>query len=232
MTDVKQIDGVFKLTVPVPMAFPTLYEPKAFMENGVAKGEPKYSGNFLFAADSSELRGFKELAAKLARAKWPDRQFFVTTTDGQKIRQVVFPWYDGTTRADEMEKAGKKGKGDYMRGKVVVPAKSKNPPILSYIDKGKLVECDNDTVRIAAKAKFYAGVLVLAEFNLVAYDPKGKDGLPGVTAYLNKVLSTNKGEKIAGGTSSSEAFSGYLGSVSMTDPTHAPGAGENIDDLL
>lgn len=232
MTDAAKIDGIFKLTLPVVMAFPVLFEPKPYMENGKAVGEPKYSANFHFPSDSEELKAFMALSAKLARAHWPDRQFFVTTTDGVKIRQVTFPWRDGNTTADE--KKAKNKDAEHLRGKHVIVAKSKNPPVLSYIEKGKLVECDNDTIRLASKNKFYNGVEVLAEFNLVAFNPKGADSLPGITAYLNKVLSTNKGTKLSGGTSSAESFKSYLGAISAEDPTGAaaPGVGEDISDLM
>lgn len=223
-------EGIFRTTIPVVMSFPNLFEAKAFMENGKAKGEPKFSANLNFPADSEELKAIKALAAKLARTKWPDKPFFLTTTEGVKITQVVFPFASGDKLADSRKEKGKDD-GDYMRGKVVLSTRSKYEPKLAYTDKSKIVDVEGGVVKTAAKSKFYPGVEVLAELNLVPYEGVGKDGKPGVTAYLNMIVSTCRGKRISGGQSPSEAFKGYVGSVSAEDPT-APGAGAALDDEI
>lgn len=230
MTADAKTDGIYNLTQPVVMSFPQLLEPKAFTENGKAKGEPKFSANLNFPADSEDLKAIKALAAKLARAKWPDKPFYVTTTDGQKIAEVLFPFANGDKLADARQKKGKDD-GEYMRGKVVISARSKYEPRLSYVENKKIIDCEGDMAKQAAKGKFYPGVEVLAQLNLVPYDAVGSNGKPGVTAYLNMVLSTGKGARISGGQTASEAFKGYVGSVSAEDPT-APGAGALLDDEI
>jgi hypothetical protein len=231
MTDTVKTDGIYNLIEPVVMSFPQLFEAKAFTENGKAKGEPKFSGNFNFNAASEDLKALKALAAKLARAKWPDKPFFLTTQEGEKIPQVLFPFANGDKLADERKK--KKGKDDseYMRGKVIIAARSKYEPRLSYIENNKIIDCEGEMAKQAAKGKFYPGVEVLAQFNLVPYDAVGVHGKPGVTAYLNMVLSTGKGARISGGQTSSEAFKGYVGAVSAEDPT-APGATADMSDEI
>lgn len=230
MTDAAKTDGIFSLTQPIIMAFPQLFEPKSFKENGKEKGEPKYSANLIFPADSEDLKALKTLAAGLARAKWPDKQFFLTTQEGVKIPQIAFPFTSGDKLADDRKKKGKDD-GEYMRGKVVIAARSKYEPRLSYIEGKRIVECDGEAAKLAAKGKFFPGVEVLAQINLVPYDAVGSNGKPGVTAYLNMVLSTGKGTRISGGQTASEAFKGYVGQHSAEDPT-APGAGMNIDEIL
>lgn len=229
MTDAKT-DGIFNLTQPVIMAFPQLFEAKAFKENGKEKGEPKYSANLVFPGDSEDLKGLKTLAAKLARAKWPDKPFSLTTQEGVKIPQIIFPFTSGEILADTRKKKGKDD-GEYMRGKVVIAVRSKYEPRLSYLQNGKIVECEGDMAKTAAKGKFYPGVEVLAQLNLVPYDAVGSNGKPGVTTYLNMVLSTGKGTRLSGGQTASEAFKGYVGGMSAEDPT-APGAGADMSDEI
>ena len=225
---VKTTEGIYNLTQPVIMSFPQLLEPKAFTENGKAKGQPKFSANLNFDINSEDLKAIKTLAAKLARAKWPDKPFFVTTTDGVKIPEVIFPFASGDKLADIRKQKGKDD-GEYMRGKVVLSARSKFEPRLSYIENGKIIDLESEMAKQANKGKFYPGVEVLAQLNLSPYEGVGATGKPGVTAYLNMVLSTGKGARISGGQTASEAFKGYVGAVSAENPM-APGAGADMSD--
>lgn len=231
MTNTERTEGIYNLTQPVVMSFPHVLEPKVFTENGRPKGEPKYSASFNFPADSEDLKALKALAAKLAREKFPDKPFFVTTTEGVKIPQIFFPFSSGDKLAEARKTKGKND-GEYMVGKVIMVARSKYEPRLSYVEKGKIIDCEGEMAKQAAKNKFYNGVEVLAQFNLVPYDAVGSTGLPGVAVYLNMVLSTGKGARLSGGQSASEAFKGYVGSVSAEDPTGGPGAVMNIDDII
>lgn len=234
MTDTVKTDGIYNLTLPVVMAFPQLFEAKAFKENGKEKGEPKFSCNLVFPVDSADLKALKQLAAKLARAKWPDKPFTRKYTDeaGKETVEnvVLFPFTSGDKLAEERKKRGKDD-GEYMRGMVVIAARSKYEPKLSYIENKKIIDCEGEMAKTAAKTKFFPGVEVLAQLNLVPYDAVGQHGKPGVTAYLNMVLSTGKGKRIAGGQTASEAFKGYVGAVSAEDPT-APGADVLMDDEI
>lgn len=219
MSDVSKTDGIFSLTQPVVMAFPNLFEAKRVKVQGKETGEPKFSANFVFPAASEDLKGMKQLAAKLARAKWPDKQF----------SELHFPFNSGDKLADKRkEKAGKED-GDYMRGHVVINAKSKYEPRLSYIEKGRIIDLENDVAKIAAKGKFYSGVQVLAQLNFVPYQASEQN--IGITAYLNMVVSTCKGDRLSGGQAASETFKGYVGSVSAEDPT-TPGSGASLDDMI
>lgn len=219
MTEASKTDGIFNFTQPVVMIFPVLFEAKAFKKNGKETGEPKFKASFVFPKDSEDLKALKTLAAKLARAKWPDKQF----------SELVFPFASGDAQAEERKKKGKDD-SDHLRGMVVMTAKSKYEPRLAYVEKGKIIDLETDTAKLAAKGKFYAGVEVLAQVNLAAYDGVGSNK-SGVTAYLNMVLSTVKGDRLSGGQTASEAFKGYVGAVSAEDPT-APGTSENLDDLI
>lgn len=223
-------DGIYNLTQPVVMSFPQLLEAKAFTEKGKAKGEPKYSCNLNFNVDSEDLKAIKAKALSLFRANYPDKPLHATLENGTKIPLVIFPFASGDKHADARKEKGK-ADGEWQRGKVVLTARSKYEPRLSYIDKGKIIDLETEVAKQAAKGKFFPGVEVLAQINLVPYDAVGENGKPGVACYLNMIVSTGKGARISGGQTASEAFKGYAGTVSGEDPT-APGAGENLDDIM
>lgn len=211
-------DGIYNLTAPVVMTFPNLLEAKAFVKNGKTRGEPKFGASFVFDATSIDLKALKELAAKLARAHFGAEKPF---------SELAFPFASGDKLADARKGKGKDD-GEYQRGKVVLTSRSKYEPRLSYIEDGKIIDLETATAKQMAKGKFYMGVEVLAQFNLVAYDAVGENAKGGVTAYLNMVLSTGKGKRLSGGSTASDVFKGYAGSVSAEDPT----GGDNLDDVI
>ena len=225
-----QLDTIYDLTMPVAISYPNLFKPKAFKGKNGQSGEPKYGAEFLFDTESADLKGIKTLVVRIAKAAWPDRQFFVTTTDGQKIKQIGTPWKSGNEKNEEAKKKGKTEQEHY-KGKVILRASSKNQPVLGYIQpNGQKVFLETDTAIQLAKKHFDAGIEVYANFNFAIYE-KGESGIPGITAYLNGVLSTTKGTRLAKGRSPDQMFRGYAGSVSGEDPT-APGGDDNIDDLI
>lgn len=199
--------GIYNTTVPAVMAFPALHEAKQYMKDGKAKGEPKFGATFIFNPASPDIAGMKKKAAEVARARWPN----------VALADVKFPFLRGDQAADKRKEKAGKDDADFMRGMIVLKANSKYPPALSGIEGGKIVDFDNDMARTANKAKFYFGVEVLAQVNFVAYE--SDDDTKGVTAYLNMVLTTNKGKKL-GGTrpSAQQSFSGYVGTYSTDNP--------------
>lgn len=219
MSDEKSV-GLYSLTAPVVMSHPNLFEARAFGKKGKEQGEPKFSANFLFTPDSADLKELKSLCAKVARAKWPDRKF----------SELKFPFTDGTKLADKRKQKAGKDDGDFQRGLVVVAARSKYEPRLSAIVNGKVVDYEGPA-RAAAKDKFFFGAEALAQFNVMAYDGVGSNP-DGVTVYLNAVLVTGKGKKIAGGgQSAAETFKGYVGSATTEDPTSGDSNSQMDDNI-
>lgn len=213
---VEATPGLYSLTKPVVMSHPNLFEARAFGKKGKESGVPKFSANFVFPVDHPDLKPLKQLAAKIARAKWPDRD----------LKTLSFCFTNGDKLADKRKTAGKED-GEFQRGKVVVAARSRYEPRLAGVENGKPLDYEGPA-RLAAKGKFYFGVEVLAQVNLVAYDGVGNNP-DGVTAYLNMVFTTNKGERLGGGgQSAAEAFRGYIGSTTQEDPT----AGAAVDDEI
>ena len=225
-----EMTGIFDLTVPVVLAHPHLFEAVKFKRGGKEQGEAKYGGSFVFEADNPDLKELKARAVALAKAKWPGRDIAADF----KAKQFKFPWSSGDAivakRVAKLQAAGKQDdhKGDFQLGKVVLKSSSKYAPRMAVIANGKIVDLD-DSNRALYKNQFYFGVKVLAQLNLVPYDKVGETGLDGVTAYINLVLSTNKGERLSGGASAAEVFKGYVGSVSAEDPT---AGGDSLDEEI
>lgn len=200
-------DGIFNVTIPVVMAFPQLFEAKAFMRNGKPQGDPYFSGNFIFKRDNPDLRAMSDLAKAVAKAKWP----------GRDLKELKFPFTNGDKLADGAKAKGKDG--EYQRGCVVVTAKSKRNPRLAIFEKGKIIDLETPAAIAAQKALFYPGALVYAQFNFADYPGVGANP-DGVACYLNLVMTTGTGKRLAGaGQSAAEAFRHVAGGVSQEDPT-------------
>lgn len=197
-----------KLTKPATLTFSqSLFEARAIGPKGREQGAPKYSSNFELELESADVGILKAEAVKVAKERWP----------GRDLKELKFPFAMGDVLADKAKKNGKDR--EFSRGKFVVISRSKFQPQLSYVEGGRIIELEGEAAIQAAKGKFYMGSLSLAEFNLVAYDGVGANP-DGVTAYLNKVCSLNRGTRIkGGGSSSAETFKDYIGTETDYDPS-------------
>lgn len=197
--------NIFTLTAPVSMSFPQLFEAKAIGPKGREQGEPKFSANFRFKKDHPDLRGIATLAQQVAAQKWP----------GRDLKTLQFPYQAGDKLADKAKAKGKSREED--RGLIVMVARSRFQPAMAAILNGKVVDLVGDAIK-ANSAAFYSGVEVFAQFNLQPYEGVGNNP-DGVTAYLNMVLSTGKGERLKGAqASAAETFSAYAGKVTAENP--------------
>jgi len=198
--------------------FPNVTEAKRVVRNGKETGDPKYSLNIEFLPDSAILAEAKKKAAAVARAKFgPD----------VNLSDLTVPWSSGDKLADKAKAKGKDR--EFSRGRIVLTARSKNPPQVAAIVDGKIREFGADTIQ-QAKRYFYTGVEGLVELYFEAYDAidRGDDpGKPGVTCYLNAVCSLNKGERLTGRPAATETFSGYVGLNKSEDVTAGLDEGEN-----
>jgi hypothetical protein len=218
----------FDITVPVVLAHPNLLEAKKYKRNGKETGDAKFSASFVFDADHPELENLKKAAIKAAREMWPDRDIPAAFKAGE----LKFPWTSGDKliekRSARLKKDNKEydGKADYMKGKVVVKASSKFDVALAAVVSGKIIDLDSPELKAKHKGLFYFGVQALGTIAFMAYDAVSGDenAKDGVTAYLQCVLSTGKGERLAGGVSAAERFKGYQGTLSAESPT------EGMDD--
>lgn len=206
-------EGTINVANSTVMTFPNLLEPKAVTINGKTSGDPKYSVNLEFDPASPDLAACKAKAAAVARAKWP----------GVEFNTLAFPFTAGDKLADKAKAKGKDR--EFSRGKVVLTARSKYQPRLSVIENGKIRDLEGDAIKAMGRTAFFSGAEVLAQVNFVAYDAVGNNP-PGVAAYINMVVSTQKGTKLTGGASAAEVFSGYIGTSSSEDPTGGAGSEE------
>ncbi len=218
---------IFSLTCPVVMAFPTLLEAKAFMKNGKPNGEPKFGAAFIFPASHPDLPELKKALIAAARQKFPSidlKTLSLCLNTGEKEVEAA-------RKATEAKGKVYDGKADFMLGKLVVKARSKYRPALSFIEGNRVVEITDDAAVKQHIGKFFFGAEVLAQFNLVAYDGDARNPA-GVTAYLNMVLATGKGTRIGGmQRSAADTFSGYIGSASAVDPLGSSAASADVDAL-
>lgn len=234
------------MTNPAVMIHPGVIEAKAFKDKktGKEKGEPKFGGSFLFAAEDPELAEIQKHLVAVAKAEWPkpyrlDRkkmQLRATKTAGGKtvwdddVLPVDLPLKDGDKAADARRdarvKAGKSEdeKGIIQRGKIVLKGSSKFAPRLGVLANGRIAELETEEARKANKSKFYFGAEALATFN---FKPMEVDGERFIVCYLQSVLVTGKGKKIAGGQSLADTFSKYVGQASAEDPL---GGEEEVSD--
>lgn len=208
-------DAIFNFTAPVVMAHPSLITPRGYGAKGKEKGDPKYSASFLFKPDSPDLAEMKKIAARVARAAFPNAS----------LADLKFPFVSGDKLADRRKEKSSKDDGAFQRGHVVLKTKTKLEPALAFIEGGRIIELTEPSQRTAHSSKFFFGAEAYARVNFVAFDT---DGSRGVTCYLNGVMVTGKGTKIAGGPGLAETFRGYVGQHSAEDPTE----GGELDDEI
>lgn len=212
--------GIFATKKPFVIVNLNLFTPKAFLKAGKPQGEPKFSLNILIPKDSDELPRLSATAkAVVAEAKQGDFREEVTP-----FAQIKKPWRDGDAYATKKAAEGKNY--EYCRGHYIVNARSKFDVQLAVLDpviKGT-IDLTDEQLKLKYKSWFYNGVKAWTEFNLVPYI---MDEKPGLTAYLQSTLSTNKGARIAGGKTASDTFSEYVGAWVDEDPTGEASAPED-----
>jgi hypothetical protein len=217
-------DGRYALTTPVILAHPHLVDPVQFKRNGKTSGEPKYKAAFVIPKDSEELKSMRALAITVAKAKWPTRDLKAEYAAGT----FKLPFAKGDDLAEARKAKSGKDDGDWQRGCIVINAASKYRPALSILENGRVIDLEDDTMFAKYKAKFFFGAEVVPEFNFVAYE--GGNGPDGVTAYVNAILATGKGKRIAGGGApAAERFRGYIGTHKDEDPTGGADLSEDTD---
>ncbi len=206
--------GQFVTTQAAQAVNVNLLQPRAFEQAGKPKGEPKYGITLLLDPDGTDVKTARALLGQIAKEAFPD----------VPIAKIKMPIAMGD-KLNEKRVAKAKKAIDFYKGKAVLTARSGNQPRLSAeIDGGVVDLTDPDQIKANGKV-FYAGALMLAQVNFAPYgdavDADGGDSPPGITAYLNHVYSTGRGERIGGGAPAAETFKAYVGTASSFDPTQA-----------
>lgn len=215
----------FTMTSPGLLMHPTLITAKQFMKNGKPQGEPKFGATVAVEAGHPDIKGIQQALVATLRAKFP-------MVD---IKTASLPIVRGEKEIERLKKAAQMknrpydSQNDFLAGKVLIKGRSKYRPGLAAIINGSVVDLTEEPVIIANKDKFFFGAECLASWNFVAYEGDERNP-PVVTAYLNSVLVTGKGTRMAlGARSASEAFRGYVGQFSASDPLGASPAMEELE---
>lgn len=218
MSDAKNESNIFTLSEPAELLFNAdgIFEKHALEIDGRKTDREQWDMTVLMRADSADLAALKQLVVTVFRGKFPE-------IDISDKRNWQYPWEAGEDFIERGKaKARATGKeppdNEFMLGHVLVKAHAvKYAPNISVLVPGRGVVDFRDDARLTAKDKFYPGCQVLAEYNVASH--KVGTNKPGVTLYLNKVCSLNKGERRGGGRSGAETFGAYVGKMSAVDPT-------------
>lgn len=221
--------GIYQINSPALLAHPHVLEPVPFKDaRGKIKGDPKYSALFVLKNDHPDIGPMKFMILAVAKAKWPDKDIIAEVKAGN----LKMPFASGDKIADKrvakLKAAGKEDdqRGDFQRGCTVFKSSSQYPPGLGVLVNKVLVDVTPDN-KALHKGAFYFGTECFGRLSFKAYDAINEDGKPGVTAYLDMVVSLNRGKALAGRKSAAEAFKGVAGSLSAEDPTGTDDLGDS-----
>lgn len=225
------------ITPTARMFFPTVINPRPYEENGVPKGDPRYSLSLIL--EPGDLKSFKQyddttkdfeavnfsdVLFKVAAAKWPE-------IDDVKaaVKHGGIGW--PIKKGDAIVKKKKGKHAEHLAGKFLVSAGSieKYAPVLKAIIDGKVTDLNPALTEDVAniKALFTGGNYALAEINVKGTEAADKKYL---TLYLNGVTFVKPGERIGGsGGEAMDKYAGTLGGEAAVDPTGGDG---DIDDEI
>lgn len=201
----------YELTAPAILGYASLTEPRAFQENGQAKGDPRYEVELLLRGDHVDLAPLKEALKDLVR-KHTNAPFST----------VSFPLKNGDQEAEAYKAkhlgTAKEGNRDFVKGHVILKAASSKdyPPSIAGTVNGKPVSFED---RKAHAHRFFAGAEAYAQVYF-KFRPASGDRTARVTAYINQVYVTGEGKKLVEGGRSNAAmtFGKHVGRVTQVDP--------------
>lgn len=209
----------FKFEVPVRLIYGYLDKAR---DNSMKKPkrDDRFEGGLLVPNDHVEMPGFVTLAREIAAESFPGRDL--------KTSPIRWPMQSGAAIMAKQAKADPPKKPQTMyEGQTVIRFQSpeNKPPRLVVARNGMLHQFSEDDMALAGKV-FYDGVKVCVSLSLKAYDGSDDGVKPGITCYINDILSLNMGEKLQlrGGDpesrwGSADKYAAYMGTVSDIDPT-------------
>ncbi len=212
--------NIFTFQQPVELLFANLFEQK--VPRGIDGAKPRWDITLTMPADHPDFVAIKKLVVAAFQKEYP----------GVDMGRVEWPFERGEkfieraieNAATAEKKASARSQNERLLGHVILSAKSyKYAPQLSVLVAGRGVQTFEGENRATVRDKFYSGCLVRAEINFQPWKQPGREerfDRFGVTAYVNAVLSLNKGDRRGGQRSGADRFGGYEheGTVSATDP--------------
>ena len=174
-----KVNGTKVVTNKVRLSYVSLLEPKAFEGQ-----EAKYSTMLLIPKSDKETLKAMETAIKNA----------YEASKNDKLKGVKFDRLKTTLRDadEEFDTEEQPELADMM----FINVSSKTKPQVVKREDGMLVKTDNPD-------EVYSGVYAIASINFFAYNTAGNKG---VTAGLNNILTTGKGDYLGGRASAESDF--------------------------
>jgi len=222
MTEAVKPDLSFTFNEATRGAYMNVFTPQSFKKKGKEVGDPKYGVTLMMEPGYAGLKALQAKLLEAARSKWPTRD----------MKELKFPVTTGDRAADKAKAKGKDR--EFMRGHLILTARSKYPPTLAVLENGKIITLESDALKAKYKSKFYSGCFVAASVNLVPYEgeeAEDEDGNPitkdGVTAYIQSLLWVKDGARLGGSRDQSEVFKSYMGTTTAENPL----AGDLDDEI-
>lgn len=180
-----KLTGTKLITDEVRMSYVHVFEPREGLDGGAAK----YGVTLLIPKSNKKL--IKQIEKGIEAAIAAGVEKF-----GKKFpKNPTTTFYDG----DEAENVGEEYE-DHM----FLRCSSKNKP--GVIKKAPAGSAAN-TIELTDESEFYSGCYGKASVVFGPYDANGKKG---VTCFINNLLFTNDGERLAGGASAESDFEDEL----------------------
>lgn len=174
-----KVNGSKVITNKVRLSYVSLLEPKAFEGQ-----EPKYSTMLLIPkSDTETLKAMKAAIKNAYEAAKGDK------LKGVKLERLKTTLRDADEEFDTEEQPE-------LADMMFINVSSKTKPQVVKREEGMLVKTDDPD-------EVYSGVYAIASINFFAYNTAGNKG---VTAGLNNILTTCKGDYLGGRASAESDF--------------------------
>lgn len=197
------------------MAFPHLLKPRAVRIGGQEKGDPKYSLEMIFdtsdEAVKAKLDEMKQLAVRVAKEKWPNRDIKSALQTPPAEGGILWPFRSGDAENRKRDNQGKKVREE-LSGTVTIRANSTAAPGVFDAQRREILD----------EKRVYGGAYGYAELSCVAGNAGDTDYLK---FYVNMVMVSRDGDKL-GGRDVKEVFAGIEGGEADVDP------GGDFDDEI
>lgn len=245
-------DPTYDTTVPGLFAFPVLTEDQLaraakFRESEAAKGnkqmrEAGYEVSYLMDEDNADFPKMQAIVREIIQENTETAEYAAAVADleekGYQIPKPNFPFKRGDKMADKSkakrEKLNKAPNQEYLRGKIVLIARSGFPVPLTVIKNNKAIDLDNEMLVKLHGKMFFAGAEGLIRVKFSWYNPTMLVPGGGVNAYLQLAFATGKGKPFpgTGGPSGAEVFKSYAGRPSNIDPLKGRDFADLVDDEI
>ena len=224
-------EDIFTFTAPGRLIFPTvtpsqLAEATKYYDEQVKKGNkrlraPGWEVSLMLPMNHPDLPAIDAIIGRLIADNQPNED-----VNGNPIGGAAEPLKSGDALANKRKAAiaklspPKEPDREYLRGNLLLVARSKFPPALAAVINGVMTDLVTTAQQDAASRMFFMGAEALIQVRFAWYEPTALAANGGVNAFLNMVAVTGKGEPLGQAQrSATSVFKGYAGQVTNADPT-------------